>query len=1041
VTSQESADCPSADQLTQFVRRELAPQKAQLLVEHIARCPRCVNSVQAIKKATPSPLDVRAMMDGGESLFGVAGRDASRQEDEWQAGRQASLWNDDSAGKEVAPGFVGAHDTAPAPQEYFRPTPAGDRPAALPIPSQPASVSKSFGDYEILCKLGEGGMGEVYKAKHRRMDRIVAMKVLPSEALNSPSAVERFHREVKASAKLVHPNIVAAYDAGEQNGIHYLVMEYVEGDDLSDVVEKQGPLPLPKAIDYVLQAARGLGHAHKKGVIHRDVKPANLILDMDGTIKVLDMGLAISPGGGISGEGSQRATRSGIIMGTPAYMAPEQAADIKRTDARADIYSLGCVLYFLVTGRDPYLGDSFIATLLAHREEPIPKLLGKVPGASPAIDGVFARMMAKRPEDRYQSMSELSTALEAALIHVADAGSELPEPPSSESLLDDTTPLLGLSLLGPVDPKQASAPARQETQRAETQRREAPGYDAPAKLPAKVGVTMEFLESMISTGIVNGDELAEVLSNFPDRPTRDELLNELVRREWLSNYQAGLIVKQGVASLQMGQYLLWEKVAQNDRAAKFIALHRDTRALASLKVFDTETAPLESLQHAAQLSHPHIAAVLEMGSAGAKTYIAGRYFHEADYVSLIRKDGKLPPERVLEVVLAAARGLAAAASEGLAHGNVGPWNLLRDEETGQIQITDFGWAGRYSYQADSSASEVRASNATRIPMPGDLAAPEVLTGAQPDPRSDMYSLGATLFYLASSLPPRWDKNLSDPRDAPPQLSDYAEARVPEGLQPVFEKMVCKRRKARFATWEDAIAALADPLAFVEASRPVAPPEPAPPEPPPPFMKRRTVALLLAGSIALFLIFLASFRLADEADVTTFEDDEGVEMIDRGEFARAIRYYDEQIAKKPKKASLYFHRGRAFDGELRTERALADLNMAITLAPENAEGYARRGDTYRREQDYKRALEDYTTTLQINPRFKGGKTRRGELYGLMGEHPQAIADLNDALAIDDKDINAYQARAKAYAAMGQHEKAKADRAKAQLLRDESVKDSS
>ncbi len=251
-------------------------------------------------------------------------------------------------------------------------------------------------------------MGQVFKAEHRRMKRIVAIKMLPRNLTKDAPSVARFQREVEAAAKLSHPNIVAAYDADEAGGIHFLVMEYVEGNDLSALVKKHGPLSVAKAVNYVLQAARGLEFAHKKGVIHRDVKPGNLLLDAEGTVKILDMGLARLSADGNAATQAEL-TGIGAVMGTVDYMAPEQALSTKHADARADIYGLGCTLYYLFTGKHAYEGDTLMAKLLAHREAPIPSLRTDVPEQ---VQAVFTKMVARHVADRYQTMIEVVIALQ-----------------------------------------------------------------------------------------------------------------------------------------------------------------------------------------------------------------------------------------------------------------------------------------------------------------------------------------------------------------------------------------------------------------------------------------------------------------------------------------------------------------------------------------------------------------------------------------------------------------------------------------------------
>ncbi|HUT88004.1 MAG TPA: protein kinase, partial [Thermoguttaceae bacterium] len=274
-----------------------------------------------------------------------------------------------------------------------------------------------LGDYVVLDEIGAGGMGQVFKAWHRTMERTVALKKLPQKTMRSPQAIERFHREVKAAARLEHPNIVTAYDAGEAEGIHFLVMQYVDGRDLADVLAERGPLPVAEALDYMIQSARGLEYAHDQGVVHRDIKPANLLLDQRGTVKILDMGLARmhQTDRPVETARSERLTESGQVMGTFDYMAPEQAEDTHHADRQADVYALGCTLYRLLTGDPPYQGETAIQVLLAHREAAIPSLSEARPDVPARLDAVCQRMMAKRPEDRQPSMAAVVAELEACV--------------------------------------------------------------------------------------------------------------------------------------------------------------------------------------------------------------------------------------------------------------------------------------------------------------------------------------------------------------------------------------------------------------------------------------------------------------------------------------------------------------------------------------------------------------------------------------------------------------------------------------------------
>jgi serine/threonine protein kinase/formylglycine-generating enzyme required for sulfatase activity len=301
------------------------------------------------------------------------------------------------------------------------------------LPAIQVDVGHVLGNYLLLDKLGQGGMGQVYKARHLRMDRVVAIKMVLAKAARSADAIARFQREVRAAARLSHPNVVTAFDADEASGIPFLVMEYVDGPDLASLVAEQGPLAVARTVDYVSQAARGLDYAHSQGVIHRDVKPRNLLVDREGRVKILDLGLAHVAG--LAGAAADGLTRTGQVLGTLDYVSPEQAFDARNVDARTDIYSLGCTLYFLLFGKAPYEADTPAKKMLAHRQHAIPYLRPVRPDVPEALDSLFQRMMAKEPAGRPRSLSEVITALEG----IADAGlRQAPDLPAAVSTRSET---------------------------------------------------------------------------------------------------------------------------------------------------------------------------------------------------------------------------------------------------------------------------------------------------------------------------------------------------------------------------------------------------------------------------------------------------------------------------------------------------------------------------------------------------------------------------------------------------------------------------
>jgi serine/threonine-protein kinase len=288
-----------------------------------------------------------------------------------------------------------------------------------------------LGSYVLLERLGEGGMGQVFKARHRTLDRVVALKIIRKERLASADAVRRFQREIRAAAQLAHPNIVHAFDANEVAGTHFLVMEYVDGTNLAALVKGSGPLAIDQACDYIRQAALGLHHAHERGLIHRDIKPANLLVSVvssplsvakdspqrttdhwpRATVKILDLGLARLTGGAEASDASSTTTQEGIVMGTPDYIAPEQARESHTADYRADLYSLGCTFYHLLTGQVPFPGGTLTQKLLKHQlEEPTP--VEQLRQGLPApVAEIVRKLMAKAPEYRYQSAAELAADL------------------------------------------------------------------------------------------------------------------------------------------------------------------------------------------------------------------------------------------------------------------------------------------------------------------------------------------------------------------------------------------------------------------------------------------------------------------------------------------------------------------------------------------------------------------------------------------------------------------------------------------------------
>ncbi len=280
----------------------------------------------------------------------------------------------------------------------------------LPVDYLPGTV---FGSYQLQEKLGEGGMGTVFKATHLKLKKVMALKILPIEKLRGPETVARFEREMEAVGRVEHPNIVQAYDAGEVNGIHFISMNYIEGSDLSQLVRKKGTLSVTSASKAVRSAALGLAAAHKVGLIHRDIKPSNLLADKQGKILILDLGLALL--GDEQSANRTELTAAGTCFGTPDYMAPEQWDDSHAVDPRTDLYALGCTLHFLLVGRAPYETDDYktmIGKMRAHLDRPIPDLKAARANLPDGLVTIYTKLMAKDAKDRIQTAAELADLLE-----------------------------------------------------------------------------------------------------------------------------------------------------------------------------------------------------------------------------------------------------------------------------------------------------------------------------------------------------------------------------------------------------------------------------------------------------------------------------------------------------------------------------------------------------------------------------------------------------------------------------------------------------
>ena len=297
------------------------------------------------------------------------------------------------------------------------------------------------GRYELQRRVGRGGMAEVYLARDRLLDRLVAIKILFPEFATDPSFVARFRREAQNAANLNHPSIVGVYDWGKERGTYYIVMEYVDGKSISDILRTDGPIEAKRAATIAADVAGALGFAHRKGVVHRDVKPGNILITDAGDVKVADFGIARA----LTASVEENLTQTGSVMGTATYFSPEQAQG-KAVDARTDLYSLGVVLYEMVAGKPPFAGDSPVAIAYKHVQEPPPPLTDAAPGVPAAYAAITAKALAKAPEDRYDD----GVAMRADLLRFRDGRPVGAAPAEAAAVAPPTAVTTAVPSTGPL---------------------------------------------------------------------------------------------------------------------------------------------------------------------------------------------------------------------------------------------------------------------------------------------------------------------------------------------------------------------------------------------------------------------------------------------------------------------------------------------------------------------------------------------------------------------------------------------------------------
>ncbi|RMG12920.1 MAG: hypothetical protein D6731_13000, partial [Planctomycetota bacterium] len=552
-------------------------------------------------------------------------------------------------------------------------------------------VGKVIGGCRIVKKLGEGGMGAVFLAEHMRLRRPGVIKVIPAHLASNKQLIARFEREARAAAAILHANVVNVYNVGEENGVHYIEMEYVDGRALDVLLKEKKVLDPMEAVRIIKEACQGLYEAHKHGIVHRDIKPDNIMLTRKGQVKIADFGLARA-----SSE-EMELTKVGQILGTPAYMSPEQCRG-KPADHRSDIYSLGATFYAMVTGKRPFTGSSVMEIMQKHMEaEPIsPREYN--PDLSPQIARIILRMMAKKPEDRFQSAEEVSAALDAFI--------------------------------------------REE------------GTDHLAEVQQALGGRFRLIKKLGQGGMgaVYSAKVLEAKERLPE----------------------GALVAIKV-------------------------LNRDVDAE------EVERFRLEA-ELALAIDHENVIRVLDYQIADALNYIVMEYVEGESVRDILRERKRLPEKEAIGIVKEAARGLAAAHRQGIVHRDIKPDNIMLARD-GRVKIADFGVAKH----SDARSELTQAGFLVGTPH---YMSPEQCSGESDAPvttRADIYSLGATLYFMVTGEKPfEGDtqptillQHLKTPAKPPHEVNEE----VSEGLSNVILNMLAKRPEKRYATLEEVIAEL------------------------------------------------------------------------------------------------------------------------------------------------------------------------------------------------------------------------------------------
>jgi eukaryotic-like serine/threonine-protein kinase len=663
-------------------------------------------------------------------------------------------------------------------------------PPPPPFPPPTPLIGSTISHYRILERLGGGGMGVVYKGWDLRLERFAAVKFLSPHRSGSEDFKRRFAREARTASRLEHPNICTVFETDEtDDGRLFIAMAFCEGESLKRKIER-GPLPLPQALGIATQVASGLAAAHDKGVVHRDIKPGNVMVAEDGRVKIVDFGIAH-----LADE--TRLTRTGDVMGTTAYISPEQFLSAE-TDHRADLWSLGVVLYEMLTGRLPWINGDEQELINAIVKRPARSISTLRPGVPQELERVVARALAKRPADRYQRAAELQADLLAISELVAETALS---GPYEQTLVEAPQPPRERRPISPplADPSGAAAapaprPVSGEPAEAGTGSRTPLAPQAPQTSPAPPPPPID-RERQVSgnfdAGARSAAEAPDVLgspgsSAFERRPTGG------MTGRVISHYRIlGPLGGGGMGVVYKAQDLSLERVV----ALKFLPpeLSRDP---------DAKTRFLQEARAASTLDHPNICTIHEVGETDEGQLYLAMACYDGETLKQRLQRGALPIDEALETAQQIARGLVKAHRSGIVHRDIKPANLMITADE-IVKILDFGIA-----KLAGAAGLTRIGSS--LGTPGYMS-PEQARGEEVDHRTDVWSLGAVLYEMVAGRRPfRGDHDqavLYALFNQEPDPVEQLRPDAPPELVRIIGRMLSKDPDRRYLTAAEALADL------------------------------------------------------------------------------------------------------------------------------------------------------------------------------------------------------------------------------------------